>query len=70
MQIIPEDLDNVENGLQNGVDNLNAIMQPDNPGQLQQQQPYFGAHLNFPSANLGRLGPNLVQQRSNLGQQH
>ncbi len=40
-------------------------MQPNN-GQLQQQQPLFGAYLNFPRSNLGNAGPHLVHQRSGL----
>ncbi len=48
-------------------------MQPNNPGPLQQQQPYFGAHLVFPRSNLvhQRFGPidagsNPDDQGSNL----
>jgi hypothetical protein len=32
--------------------------------QAQQQQPLFGAPLNFPRSNNGNAGPNLVHQRS------
>ncbi len=52
--------------MQIGAENLDLNMQQSNTRQLNQQQPYFGAHLSMPRSNLGNLGPNLAQKHSNL----
>ena len=65
IEMIPEDLANqqAEDLVHNNSNNRMNVL-PNNPGQLQQQQPFFGAHLNFPRSNLGNAGPGLVHQRS------